>query len=79
VGAETESGYLIAQVLTAKSGKQLDAGQRDAQRRVIAQQAAAADEMAYAEGLKARYNAQVLDPAFKRGARPAATDPARPK
>jgi peptidyl-prolyl cis-trans isomerase D len=79
VGAETESGYLIAQVLTAKSGKQLDAGQRDAQRRVIAQQAAAADEMAYAEGLKARYNAQVLDPAFKRGARPTATDPARPK
>lgn len=68
VGAETDDGYLIAHVISSKGGAALEAGQREAQMRVIAQQAAAADEIAYAEGLKKRYNAQVLDPNFKRGA-----------
>jgi peptidyl-prolyl cis-trans isomerase D len=77
VGAETDGGYLIAHVIGAKAGAQLEPGQREAQMRVIAQQAAAADEMAYAEGLKARYNAQVLNPNFKRDA--AKADPAASK
>ncbi len=51
--------------------------QRNAQDRVLAQQAAAADEIAYAEGLKARHNVEILKPEFQMpAARPAADEKA---
>jgi peptidyl-prolyl cis-trans isomerase D len=71
VGAETDSGYLIAQCGSVRQGRRaLDAGQREAQMRVIAQQAAAADEMAYAEGLKAALQRAGAEPELqaRRGA-----------
>jgi hypothetical protein len=45
-----------------------DAPQREAQSRVLAQQAAGADELAYAEGLKARHKVAVLKSELKRDA-----------
>src|SRR5512139_91823 len=51
VGTEIENaGYLVAQIVASKVGDAGSADQRIAQDRVLAQQAAAADEIAYAEG-----------------------------
>lgn len=69
VGAEVEgAGFLIAHVLSAKEGTAQEPAQRDAERRALARQAAAADEIAYAEGLRARHKAKVLKPEFQREA-----------
>ena len=41
---------------------------------MLAQQAAAADEIAYAEGLKARHNVKILKPEFEKPAAKPASD-----
>jgi peptidyl-prolyl cis-trans isomerase D len=75
VGTEIENaGYLVAQIVSSKVGDAGSADQRIAQDRVLAQQAAAADEIAYAEGLKARHNVKILKPEFQRPAAKPATD-----
>jgi peptidyl-prolyl cis-trans isomerase D len=81
VGTEVDNaGYLIAQILSTKVGEAGTAEQRDARNRVLAQQAAAADEIAYAEGLKARHNVKILKADFQRpAAKPAADGKAAPK
>jgi peptidyl-prolyl cis-trans isomerase D len=84
VGVELENaGFLIANVVSAREGAAPDAPQRDAQTRVLAQQAAGADELAYADGLKARHKVTVLKPELKRdaprGDGPAPTSPAEKK
>jgi peptidyl-prolyl cis-trans isomerase D len=61
-------GYIIVQVVAAKPGEPLPPAQREAQNRAITQQIAAAAELAYAEGLKARHNVQVLRPELQRKA-----------
>jgi peptidyl-prolyl cis-trans isomerase D len=68
VGAELDggAGYLIAQVVATRPGESASAEQRDAQRRVLLQQSAAADELAYAEGLKARHSVRILNPEYQR-------------
>lgn len=78
VGTEIENtGYLVAQIVSAKVGDTGSAEQRTAQDRVLAQQAAAADEIAYAEGLKARHNVRILKPEFEKpAARPASDEKA---
>jgi hypothetical protein len=69
VGVEVDStGYLIAQIVAIRPGDAGSAEQRDAQQRVLMQQAAAADELAYAEGLKARHNVKILKPEFRKPA-----------
>ena len=69
VGVEVDgTGYLIAQIVTIRPGDAGSAEQRDAQQRVLMQQAAAADELAYAEGLKARHNVKILKPEFRKPA-----------
>ena len=55
-----EAGYVIVQVISAKPSEAIPPAQREAQARAIAQQAAAAAELAYAEGLKARHNVKIL-------------------
>ena len=78
VGAEVEgSGFLIAHVLSAKEGAAQEPAQRDAERRALARQSAAADEIAYAEGLRARHKAKVLKPEFQREAVKAAASEAK--
>ena len=42
--------------------------QREAEQRALARQTAAADEVAYAEGLRARHKVKVLQPEFQREA-----------
>ena len=67
VGSEVENaGYLIAQIVSTKVGEAGTAEQREARNRVLAQQAAAADEVAYAEGLKARHNVKILNADFQK-------------
>jgi len=79
VGVETEdSGYLIANVLSSRAGPALEAPQREAQERVLVQQAAGADELAYADGLKARHKVTVLKPELKRESAKAPTEPMAP-
>jgi len=69
VGTEVESaGYLIAEIVATKAGDAGSAEQRDAQNRVLGQQAAAADEFVYAEGLKARHNVKILKPEYEKPA-----------
>jgi peptidyl-prolyl cis-trans isomerase D len=69
VGVELENaGFLIANVLSAREGVATDSAQREAQARAIAQQAAGADELAYADGLKTRHKVTVLKPELKRDA-----------
>ncbi|MGH6609290.1 MAG: SurA N-terminal domain-containing protein, partial [Burkholderiaceae bacterium] len=76
VGSETTAdfrggvtpGYVIVHVMSAKPGEALPPVQREAQVRAITQQAAAAAELAYAEGLKARHDVQILRPEFQRKA-----------
>ena len=67
-----EAGYLIVQVISAKPGDAIPPAQREAQTRAITQQAAAAAEFAYAEGLKARHNVKILRPDLQRKAADAA-------
>ncbi|MGZ8255773.1 MAG: SurA N-terminal domain-containing protein, partial [Burkholderiaceae bacterium] len=75
VGTEVEeAGYLVARIVASKVGDAGSAEQRDAQTRVLAQQAAAADELAYAEGLKARHNVKILKPELQRPAAKPAGD-----
>jgi hypothetical protein len=52
--------YVIVKVTASKPGEPIPPAQRDAQARAINQQAAAAAEYTYAEGLKARHNAKIL-------------------
>jgi peptidyl-prolyl cis-trans isomerase D len=67
VGADFEgAGYLIANVVSAKDAAAQTPAQREAERRALQRQAAAADEAAYAEGLRVRHKAQVLNPEFRR-------------
>jgi peptidyl-prolyl cis-trans isomerase D len=81
VGTEIENaGYLIAQIVASKVGEAGSAEQRDARDRVLAQQAAAADEIAYAEGLKTRHKVEILKPEFRKPtAAPAPADSAAAK
>jgi peptidyl-prolyl cis-trans isomerase D len=76
IGTEVENaGYLIAEIVSTKIGDGVSAEQRDAQNRVLTQQAAAADELAYAEGLKARHNVKILKSEFEKpAAKPASED-----
>lgn len=67
VGVEVDSaGYLVAQIVARKAGDAETAEQREARNRVLAQQAAAADEIVYAEGLKARHNVKILKAEFRK-------------
>ncbi len=69
VGADVEgAGYVIAQVIAAKEGAAPDPAQRDAERRALARQGSAADEIAFAEGLRSRHKAKVLRPEYQRPA-----------
>lgn len=82
VGAEIEgAGYLIAHVLSGKEGPAGQPAQREAERRALERQAAAADEAAYAEGLRERHKVKVLQGDFRRDAAKAAntTDDAAKK
>jgi peptidyl-prolyl cis-trans isomerase D len=54
------AGYVIAKVTASKPSEPIPPAQRDAQARAINQQAAAAAEYTYAEGLKARHNVKIL-------------------
>ncbi len=54
------AGYVIVKVTASKPGEPIPPAQRDAQARAINQQAAAAAEYTYAEGLKARHNVKIL-------------------
>jgi peptidyl-prolyl cis-trans isomerase D len=73
VGTEVEgAGYVIMQIVATRPGEAASAEQRDAQQRVLMQQAAGADELAYAEGLKARHNVRILKPEFMKPAAKAA-------
>jgi hypothetical protein len=79
VGVEIEdSDYLIANVLSSRAGPALDAPQREAQERVMVQQAAGADELAYADGLKARHKVTVLKPELMRESAKVPTEPTAP-
>ena len=64
IGADFRSagsaGYVIMKVSSSKPSDAIPAPQREAQARAITQQAAAAAEMTYAEGLKARHNVKIL-------------------
>jgi peptidyl-prolyl cis-trans isomerase D len=74
VGSGIEGvGYLIAQVVSAKEGTAQTPAQRDAERRALQRQVAAADEVAYAEGLRLRHAVKVNRPELRRDtAKPAA-------
>ena len=54
------AGYVIVKVTASKPSEATPPAQRDAQARAITQQAAAAAEFTYAEGLKARHNVKIL-------------------
>jgi len=67
VGAEIEgAGFLIAHVLSGKEGPAGQPAQREAERRALERQSAAADEAAYAEGLRERHKVKVLQRDFQR-------------
>ena len=77
VGAEVEgAGYLIAHVLSGKVGAAGQPAQREAEQRALARQAAAADEVAYAEGLRERHKVKILQSDFQRDAAKPASAPA---
>ena len=77
VGAEVEgAGYLIAHVLSGKVGAAGQPAQREAEQRALARQAAAADEVAYAEGLRERHKVKILQSDFGRDAAKPASAPA---
>ncbi len=56
----SSAGYVIVKVTASKPSEAIPPAQRDAQARAITQQAAAAAEFTYAEGLKARHNVKIL-------------------
>jgi peptidyl-prolyl cis-trans isomerase D len=56
----SNAGYVIVKVISSKPAEAIPPAQRDAQARAITQQAAAAAELTYAEGLKARHNVKIL-------------------
>ena len=56
----SNAGYVIVKVISSKPAEGIPPAQRDAQARAITQQAAAAAEFTYAEGLKARHNVKIL-------------------
>ncbi|HZA94545.1 MAG TPA: hypothetical protein VE421_00280, partial [Burkholderiaceae bacterium] len=56
----SNAGYVIVKVIASKPVEAIPQAQRDAQARAITQQAAAAAEFTYAEGLKARHNVKIL-------------------
>jgi peptidyl-prolyl cis-trans isomerase D len=67
VGVEVEGlGFLIANVVSAKEAAAQPPAQRDAERRALLRQASAADEAAYAAGLRQRHNAKVVNANFER-------------
>jgi peptidyl-prolyl cis-trans isomerase D len=77
VGAEVEgAGYLIAHVLSGKVGAAGQPTQREAEQRALARQAAAADEVAYADGLRERHKVKILQSDFRRDAAKPASAPA---
>ena len=82
IGADFRSassaGYVIMKVSSSKPSEAMPAAQREAQARAITQQAAAAAELTYAEGLKARHNVEILRADLQRKAeeKPAAKVPA---
>ena len=61
-------GYLIAQVVSGKIGAAGQPAQREAEQRALARQAAAADEVAYAEGLRERHKVKILRSDLQRDA-----------
>ena len=81
VGSDVEGmGYIIAEVVAAKEGAAQTPAQRDAERRALLRQAAAADEGAYAEGLRSRHGVKVNRPELRRDAqKPAAAENAATK
>ncbi|MEG2155970.1 MAG: SurA N-terminal domain-containing protein [Burkholderiaceae bacterium] len=65
VGVEIPGGaYVIARVLSSKLAA-ADANAAVSQQRALAQAAGGADDLAYAEGLKARHKAVVLNPDYQ--------------
>jgi len=67
IGTEVDNaGFLIAQIVSTKIGEAGTAEQRAGRDRVLAQQAAAADEITYAEGLKSRHNVKILNAEFQK-------------
>jgi len=56
----SNAGYVIVKIISSKPAESIPPAQRDAQARAITQQAAAAAEFTYAEGLKARHNVKIL-------------------
>lgn len=74
----SSAGYVIMNVNSSKPSEAIPAAQREAQARAITQQAAAAAEFTYAEGLKARHNVKILRADLQRKAedKPAAKTPA---
>ena len=56
----SSAGYVIVKVTPSRPSEAVPQAQRDAQARAITQQAAAAAEFTYAEGLKARHNVKIL-------------------
>lgn len=74
----SSAGYVVMRVNSSKPSEPIPAAQRDAQARAITQQAAAAAEFTYAEGLKARHNVKILRADLQRKAEqePAAKMPA---
>ena len=58
--SSSNAGYVIVKVISSKPSEAMPAAQREAQARAITQQAAAAAELTYAEGLKARHNVKIL-------------------
>ncbi len=76
VGADVEGlGYLIAHVLSGKEGAAGQPAQREAESRALARQTAAADEVAYAQGLRERHKVTILQSEFKRDAARSADSP----
>ena len=58
--SSSNAGYVIVKVISSKPSEAMPVAQREAQARAITQQAAAAAELTYAEGLKARHNVKIL-------------------
>ena len=56
----SSAGYVIVKVTASTPSEAIPPAQREAQARAITQQAAAAAEFTYAEGLKARHNVKIL-------------------
>ncbi|MEO8186084.1 MAG: SurA N-terminal domain-containing protein, partial [Burkholderiaceae bacterium] len=56
----SNAGYVIVKVISSKPAEAIPPAQRDAQARAVNQQAAAAAELTYAEGLKARHDVKIL-------------------